>query len=673
MADFPLAAPIPTPSVTAAPSVAGGATTVQVSITTLPSALDELLRALQITATPVATSESTLVLTTELGNVTVSIAQQLGPAEKQSLMQQLISFVRIQKPLTLTLQPGSPPTQGVLIIPSAPSAPQPQTSATPAKTPPLPLSAGTDLRAIVLAAPTAVDIEAGKILPDRQMTIANDRELQKPLQSETQPRNAETPAPRPEAQRQYVPYDATITFAPPAKSGQPQAQPPKPPIASLRAEGLAAAPIEDQAPICFMPRILKLPDLPPARSVPSSPQTIIALQETTSSPAPITTQPQPSVSPPLENVQPVIIEPVVAAPSAPSQAPTTASPRAETIPSFVASIPESSPQQLPKTTLQEPTKTTLLPAQKPPIEALLTPGNEISLRVETVLPQTAEASPPPQLHPHQILAKVSGTGTDGQLILKAEDVTLFVKTEAVAPAGTSLILSIDAPEDDSLITAPLSQRLNFEALPQALAALEQINPQIFHNVVSNFLPQPTESLTGALLFLFSAFKKGNVKDWFGGNAVETLENAGKSSIIGSLSKDLSSAGQKVQDPIVGEWKSYPIPLYAFNQFQELTLHVHADRDARKDKDAREIGKIRFLIDVKLSRLGAMQIDGFVQPKKLDMVLRSENVLPEGLHQDLRAAYAKALGAVGYAGSLNFQVGRQRWVVLSNSSLKGVVT
>jgi hypothetical protein len=225
------------------------------------------------------------------------------------------------------------------------------------------------------------------------------------------------------------------------------------------------------------------------------------------------------------------------------------------------------------------------------------------------------------------------------------------------------------------LTLPLLDTTNFQALPQAITALAEANPQILQQMMSNALPQPTEYLPGALLFLFSAFKQGNLSGWLGSEVTESLTRLGKFGILNSLTKELSSAGGPAQDAVVGEWRSFPIPLYAQQQFQALTLYVHNDRDARKDKagGTAETGKIRFLIDMRLSKLGAMQIDGFVQQKKLDMILRSEGALPAGLHSELRTAYIKALGAVGYTGTLNFQVGRQYWMAMQQPPTPGIVT
>jgi hypothetical protein len=305
----------------------------------------------------------------------------------------------------------------------------------------------------------------------------------------------------------------------------------------------------------------------------------------------------------------------------------------------------------------------------------LQPGHEVTLKVDSVIPPSPSSAlaPPPALAPGQIAATVTDAGTDGHLILKAGDASLFVKAQVTAPAGTTVILTVDAAKAPLLITAPSTDPINFPALPQALAALAQSDPAVLQQMLSTHMPQPTEALPGALMMLFSAFRQGNVRSLLGEAATDRLIHLGKTELIKSLAHDLTSAGQPAHDSVVGEWKSYPIPLYSQAQFQALTLYVHHDKDSKQERAvAAPSYKVRFLIDMRLSRLGAMQLDGFVQSKKLDMILRSENLLPEGLHHDLRGAYIKAMGAVGFTGSLNFQVGRQGWMVMQRQAA-GMVT
>jgi len=551
-------------STPAAPTSTTGLTPIQVTIANVSQALEDLTRAIQTGATPIAPPDgNSLTLATALGNITISLPQ-LTASEQQTLIQQLTLFAQTQRPLTLAMQPGSPPTQAVLLIPTSnaqPTLPQtplplPQTSSSVplSSLPTLPLVTGETFPAIVLP---PLSPQATPLAPVFATTISQ------PLVPENMPNNS--------------PLNA-------------------------------------------------LPTTPSVSQTPAS--------------ATLSAQNVPLPTPSL-------------------QSPASLAPQ---------SAPTAMPQSLPLNAFQ--------PAVSP-LTNLLQPGNEVSLRVSTVILPQAQASqaPLPALAPNQIAATVVGTGTNGQLILKAGDTTLFVKAQVTAPIGTTVILTVETAKAPPLLTLPSFDPVNFPALPQITAALVQIDPQALQQMMAMRIPQPTDNLSGALLFLFSAFKQGNTRNWLGDEPSDRLMQAGKESLLASISHELNESGQPTQDGTVGEWRSYPIPLFTQQQFQALTLYVHneqKDQQGRESGKSSGTGKVRFLIDMRLSKLGAMQIDGFVQPKKLDMILRSEHLLPDGMHNDLRLSYIKALGAVGYTGALNFQVGRQHWMRMQRSGTQAVM-
>lgn len=607
MVDIPSATTALTSTVGAA-SPGTGLTAVQVAIQDISQALADLGRSIQTNATPVAyTGGNELTLMTALGSVTVNLAQQISVAERQILLQVLMNLSQAQKPLTLALPAGSPPTQAVLLVPglpavAAPAAAQNVSAPQPVLPPALlpPLAAGEVLTAVVLP----------------------------PLQQQAGPVNA--------VER---PVSANLVFAANVIPENTNASLVGPSFAPLIPPPVAA------------PVVIAAPEEVPIVVVKDGPviDTVLRAFGATMQP---------------ETIQAAATEAIAA--------------RAQSATAPV--VPASLSVSVPGNFVPQADGRTLPPQNPAPLVALLQPGNEVTLRVEAVVSPAAQnaasPAPPEQALPapaaNQVVAVVSGKGTEGQLILKAGDVSLFVKTPAAAPVGSAVLVTLEAAKPEPLVTLPQSLPVNFPALPQAVAALAQNDPQTLMQLMATRMPQPTEVLPGALLFLFSAFKQGNVSNWLGDNATAGLLRAGKLDAVMGLSRELSGAGQVAQDPVVGNWQTYPIPLYAQQQFQALTLYVHSDRDARKDQAASAgVGKIRFLIDMRLSKLGAMQIDGFVQPKKLDMVLRSEAILPEGLHNELRAAYIKALGAVGYAGALNFQVGRQHWMMMRKAAQGGV--
>lgn len=255
---------------------------------------------------------------------------------------------------------------------------------------------------------------------------------------------------------------------------------------------------------------------------------------------------------------------------------------------------------------------------------------------------------------------------------QAGDNILYVRNEITAPIGATLILQSAAPGDAG-IDLPKVQPAAYSALPDILNVLQQMDVLTAPRLIAS-LPQANDGLAGALLQIFGSYKSADPAAWLGRPVAETLAHIGQAELLRSLSREMKEQTRAGSDPVVGDWRSYPVPLYNAGAFHTLTLHVHNDRDKSSDREHEGTrGKTRFLIDMRLSRLGDLQLDGFVQPKKIDMILRSEHSLPDGLHAELRGAYGKAMGAVGFAGTLNFQIGRQHWVRVTGDTRGGIVT
>lgn len=328
--------------------------------------------------------------------------------------------------------------------------------------------------------------------------------------------------------------------------------------------------------------------------------------------------------------------------------------------------------------------------------SILQPGAQVDLRVLSVtLPKTAAANganaaiptdvsaapantPAPLNNPVALKATVTNVTPDGKTVLQINDAVLYIKnpTNLTVNSTLAVVLQPVKHSDPLVLQVPPSGSPSLPTLSQALGLIQHLSPPLFQQTLG-ILPQPNEALAATLLLLLGSFKKGDVRGWLGDQPAKILINSGKGETLSALSCEFSHAEQPAHDTVVGEWRAYPIPLYAQAKIQELTLYVHRDR---KDSDqpasqtkASAGNKVRFMIDFSLSKLGAMQLDGFMQPRKIDMLLRHEKHLPDGLHEHLRAAYINAISAVGLAGSLNFQIGRQSWLVMKKEGTDGVVT
>ena len=303
---------------------------------------------------------------------------------------------------------------------------------------------------------------------------------------------------------------------------------------------------------------------------------------------------------------------------------------------------------------------------------ILQPGAELTLRISAVIapPEPgAPVVPPPMLQNNQILATVTGNAPGGQAILKAGDATLFVRQPVDAPIGTQLVLTVE-PARAGVAAYVTATDPQFAALQQIMSAMAHADPVAAQQILAGRLPQAGEALPGALLFFLSVIRQGDVRNWLGNNALDMLARIGKAELVAKFAQELQQAAQTSHDTLVGEWKTYPVPLQDHGQLNTLYFHVHGERrqhhgSSGKGESENDRGsapsQMRFLIDVRMSRLGPLQLDGFLRSKQLDMIVRSENALPPWLNQELRESYGRTMNAIGYIGSIGFQSGRQGWL------------
>jgi hypothetical protein len=122
--------------------------------------------------------------------------------------------------------------------------------------------------------------------------------------------------------------------------------------------------------------------------------------------------------------------------------------------------------------------------------------------------------------------------------------------------------------------------------------------------------------------------------------------------IGELSRQVRDAGT--------EWRALPLPFQHEGRIERIRMVLReTDPDAEAEKRKRG-GGLRFVVELDLSRLGAMQLDGMFRKdsRQLDVMIRTKAALPEAMQRDLAGIFATSNAAMNLAGSLSFQVTRK---------------
>ncbi len=261
-----------------------------------------------------------------------------------------------------------------------------------------------------------------------------------------------------------------------------------------------------------------------------------------------------------------------------------------------------------------------------------------------------------------LIAAVVGADSAGRPVLNLPFGTVRLETPAPLSAGTTLILNLlkvepEAPPPAAAPTTRAEALLAFArdwpALREFVEAVRTIDPGLGAQVALHAAARPGPTLTSAVLFFLAVLRGGDVSSWLGRDAVRLLVANNRGDLVRRVARDLGQVARLAEPPAPGEWQPLMVPLYDGEMLRQLRLFVRGHR--RPDDDADDDGGTRFVVDVELSRLGDLQLDGFLHEKRFDLILRSHAPMPTGARRDIAAIFDDGLAVSGLAGTLNFQV------------------
>lgn len=609
---------------------------------------------------------------------------------------------------TLEQAPPTPPVVTTTETPEAPPAPPPlvaeeapttQAQTRPATTTPQPAQTPTTTTTPTPASPAPLPTAT---LPSTPLPSGQSPA---PLPQPTTPAPLPTTSPAPTPLPTSTPALATLLNATPQPTpsvpAAPQAAPPPAP-------GTPTAPAQPQLPAPGPTAGQVIASSPPAATAPATPPTAQApaVLATVVRAAPVV---QTSAPPPAPAPLPTATAQPAATPGAPAPAASTATAAAVTPLASGSSSAESGPRQQgvgpdggntgqgvrtpASATTPRPgiaaTATSPNPAQVAPTPTggqastgasaplggapvlALRPGTALLLQVTEMTPRVPGAATPQQ--PMTLTAQggmvsfgatVMGSTIAGQPIVETPLGLFTLGAKVALPEGTQLQLRVMQPPGSAGATGQamgqpatlMELSHQWAALDEALATLRAIDPKAAQAVLDQTIAKPGPQLAGGLAFFLTALRGGgDLKRWLGESSVQALEKSGRGKLIQRLSeemREMSKAGAPDAAPS-SEWRPMFMPVFDGEGIRQLRLFVH--RDANDADDDAPPGK-RFLVEADFTRLGQFQLDGLVQPKKLDLVVRTKQALPGEVTQNINAIFTRSLDAAGFAGKLRFESG-----------------
>ncbi len=307
-----------------------------------------------------------------------------------------------------------------------------------------------------------------------------------------------------------------------------------------------------------------------------------------------------------------------------------------------------------------------LPVNLQASSALTNGAPVLNLKLQQIIPP---GQPLPQLQPDEVLLTVPDQAERSALpLVTSGNSSLLLKTAAPLLPGSTLLVKLLPGATPG--TLELHEPKTWPALQELLNNMATSQAPALQRFQQLRLPQGNAALPGALLFVLSALQSGDSAPWLGHSGVSTIEQNQKT-LLDALQQEFRHAVSTTSDPVVGEWRSYQLPVLDQNQLQPLHIYVHHNLrhqpnggDGQTQEAQTPVKQTRFIIDVTFTRLGKMQFDGFVQAKQFDLVMRSEQPIAPELRDELRAAFADAVTASGYQGQMLFQTGNHNWLYLA---------
>lgn len=254
----------------------------------------------------------------------------------------------------------------------------------------------------------------------------------------------------------------------------------------------------------------------------------------------------------------------------------------------------------------------------------------------------------------------------GITLLRTPFGLLRLPVPAQEPPGSQVLLELLTPragrpaqgEQTNHALAASRQMMSigqeWPALRDAIQTLGAESPAIAQQTVATAIPHVGPTLAAGLLFFIAALRSGNLQQWLGDPAAQSLTRNGHAPLLNRLADDTANLA-RMADPQPNGWQTLLIPLFDGERLRQIRMSLR--RSQKNDKNGRKDGA-RFIIDAELSKLGPLQLDGLVRLPQFDLAIRSRDNLPPEVRADIAEIFNDALQTTKLQGSVVFQVARE---------------
>jgi hypothetical protein len=284
------------------------------------------------------------------------------------------------------------------------------------------------------------------------------------------------------------------------------------------------------------------------------------------------------------------------------------------------------------------------PGRRAPAGPAVTPAAQPSDAPDAVPP--AAASPP--------RARLAGTS-------EASGEEIVARVVRQAPTGVVLdsalgVLSVDgldAPEAALVrfvLVAPASgsrpkpaARQSWSALGEALRILEPTAPNLAERLAADLQPKNPEGLS-ATVRLLAAAQRAEAPPALTAEFRETLQALGRTELVDDVQREFALPRHAAATQQPG-WHIIAFPIHDGASLRPAQLRI--DEETARNRGERDRAS-RFVLEV-----GALQFDGLIRKRRLDLLLRSSAPLRDEMRAEIERIFRAAIDASGWSGDIAF--------------------
>ncbi|EME71141.1 DNA polymerase III [Paramagnetospirillum caucaseum] len=274
-------------------------------------------------------------------------------------------------------------------------------------------------------------------------------------------------------------------------------------------------------------------------------------------------------------------------------------------------------------------------------------------------PSVATPQPPNVTLPGVVVAQPAG----GAALVQSPAGMLSLNVATPLPVGSMVRLEVidrplpPPPMAPAPAPAPGLTPGGWPSLDQAVDVLLGSDRQAAEQLM-RMIPQAGPRLAAAMSMFSGAVRAGDARQLLSEPVTRGLEKAGRKDLAERLKKEFLDLADDAARPMGrGDWQSITLPFAHGANIDPINLYVH--RPPEDEGGGKKGSEQRFILDVRMSALGRIQLDGLVQKdtKRFDLIVRTAEPLPAAMCRDIAGIFAECGQLTGITGLVSFQAGR----------------